>query len=192
MGSAGVPCGMTEPRPWPLWLLLVLIPIQTVAGQQAETDFASVPCDVAFSYPSTWEVVRDTIDPQSNCNFLIRPKDWQQRFVDHDSVDLSSVSVRSVLGNPATAAPENGFERRGSRWVILGERDQPADTVSGPGWRGWQGIASARCYKEDGPYVGQCDRPTAIVGTMSRSVVIQAGPQGEDVFSRVLKTLRLE
>jgi hypothetical protein len=171
---------------------LLLLPMRAALAQLAETSFASVPCHVAFAYPSTWEVVRDTVDPQSDCNFLIRPKDWQQRLGAHDSVDLYTISLRSAAGDPATAASENGFERRGSRWVILGETNQPADTVSGPGWRGWHGLGSARCYRVDGPYAGQCDMPTAIVGNASRSVVLIAGTQAEDVFDRLLRTLQLE
>jgi hypothetical protein len=171
---------------------LLLLPMRATLAQLAETNFASVPCHVAFTYPSTWEVVRDTVDPQSDCNFLIRPKDWQQRLVSRDSVDLYTISLRSVAGDPATAAPDNGFERRGSRWVILGETNQPADTVSGPGWRGWHGLASARCYRVNGPYSGQCDMPTAIVGNTTRSVVLVAGTQAEDVFDRLLRTLQLE
>lgn len=169
------------------------VPVCAVAGQQGETRFSSVPCQVAFTYPSTWEVVRDTLDPQSACNFLIRPVDWRQRLAAHDSVDLFTISLRSVPGDPATAAPENGFERRGSRWVLLGDGEaRPADTVSGPGWRGWHGIASGRCYREEGAYAGLCDTPTAIAGTATRSVVLVAGTQAEDVFDRVLRTLRLE
>jgi hypothetical protein len=171
---------------------LLLVPMRAALAQLAETNFASVPCHVAFAYPSTWEVVRDTVDPQNDCNFLIRPKDWQQRLVAHDSVDLYTISLRSVTGDPATAAPENGFERRGSRWVLLGETNQPTDTVSGPGWRGWHGLASARCYHVDGPYAGQCDMPTAIVGNTNRSAVLVAGTRAEDVFDRLLQTLRLE
>src|SRR5215470_2836254 len=98
-----------------------LLPLRAVLAQQAETNFASVPCGIAFAYPSTWEIVRDTSDSQSGCNFLIRPKDWQQRLVAHDSVDLYTISLRSVAGDPASAAPENGFEKRGRRWVLLGE-----------------------------------------------------------------------
>jgi hypothetical protein len=173
-------------------LPLLLLPVQAAHAQRAETNFASVPCHVAFAYPSTWEVVRDTVDPQSDCNFLIRPKNWQQRLVASDSVDLYTISLRSVAGDPATAASDNGFERRGSRWVILGETNQPADTVSGPGWRGWHGLASARCYHVDGPYAGQCDMPTAIVGNANRSVVLVAGTQAEDVVDRLLRTLQLE
>jgi len=133
---------------------LLLSPMRAALGQLGERDFASVPCHVAFAYPSTWEVVRDTVDPQSACNFLIRPTDWQQQLVAHDSVDLYTISLRGVPGDPATAAPENGFERRGTRWVILGETNQRADTVSGSGWRGWHGLASARCYRVDGPLRG--------------------------------------
>lgn len=173
-------------------LPLLLLPMRPARAQLAETNFASVPCHVAFAYPSTWEVVRDTADPQTDCNFLIRPKDWQQRLVTHDSVDLYTISLRSVGADPATAAPENGFERRGSRWVLLGETNQPTDTVSGAGWRGWHGQASARCYHVDGPYAGQCDMPTAIVGNANRSVVLVAGTGAEDVFDRLLRSLQLE
>jgi hypothetical protein len=34
--------------------------------------------------------------------------------------------------------------------------------------------------------------PTAIVGTASRSVVLIAGTQAQDVFDRLLRTLQLE
>lgn len=174
------------------WLVIAFVPFTSLFGQQADVRFANVPCHVAFDYPAIWEVVRDTVDPQSACNFLIRPKDWQQRLVSHDSVDLYTISLRSVAGDPATAAPDNGFERRGSRWVILGEINQPADTVSGRGWRGWHGLASGRCYRVDGPYAGQCDMPTAIVGSANRSVVLVAGTQAEDVFDRLLRSLKLD
>lgn len=173
-------------------LVTLVVPMQTALGQQSVVRFASAPCHISFAHPATWDVVRDTTDPQRSCDFLIRPRDWPQRLIASDSVDVYTVSVRSVPGEPATAAQENGFEHRGRRWVILGETVQPADTVSGPGWHGWRGLAGARCYKIDGPYAGQCDEPTAIVGTASRSVVVRAEPQGEEVFDRLLRTLRLE
>jgi len=173
-------------------LALLVAPLHAALDQQGDVTFSNVPCHLAFAYPSTWEVVRDTVDPQSDCNFLIRPKDREQRLVAHDSVDFFTISLRGLTGNPATVAPENGFERRGSRWVLLGETNQPADTISGPGWSGWHGLTASRCYKVDGPYAGQCAMPTALVGTTNRSVLLVAGPQSQDVFDGILRTLRLE
>ena len=72
---------------FPRSLLILIVPFHSALGQQTEVRFANVPCHLAFAYPSAWEVVRDT-DAMTPCDFQIRPKDWQQRLVADDSVDL--------------------------------------------------------------------------------------------------------
>jgi hypothetical protein len=118
-------------------LPLLLLPMRAALAQLAETNFASVPCHVAFAYPSTWEVVRDTADPQSDCNFMIRPKDWQQRLVVHDSVDLYTISLAQCRGGSGESSP--GQWIRATREPVGHPgRDQPAGRYGQ-----WAGLAGA-------------------------------------------------
>ena len=177
----------------PRWLcLLLLVLVDTALGQQADVRFASQTCHVAFGHPADWEVVPDSVEPDNPCRFLVRPRDWQQRLAANDSVDVYTILVRVVEHDVWHEVPETGFERRGARWVVLGRQGlaAPADTVSGPGWSGLRGTATVGCFREQGGYAGLCDAPSALVGTTARSMVLIAGPQSEDVFDRILVTLR--
>lgn len=167
----------------------------TALRQHPETRFASQRCHIAFRHPTTWEVVRDTMVPDDPCAFRLRPRDWERRLVDHDSIDVFTVGLRANPVGIRTALENGPFRRQGSRWVVLGRQDleSPAASVTGPGWHGVRGTAIVGCYREggDGAYVGLCDTPTAIVGTPRRSLELEAGPKAEDVFNRILATLRL-
>ncbi len=176
-----------------LCLVLLMLP-DAALGQRAEVRFTSQGCRTAFSRPADWEVVPDTSEPDSTCRFLVRPRDWQQRMIASDSVDLYTILVRIVGHDVWSEVPEAGFERRGAGWIVLGRQglEQPADTVSGPGWRGLRGIATVGCFRGEGVYAGLCEVPSAVVGTRTRSLVLIAGPRSEDVFDRILATLRFQ
>lgn len=177
------------------WLcLLLLVPVHAALGQQPEVPFASRTCHVTFSHPAGWEVVPDTLEPDNPCRFLVRPRDWQRRLASHDSVDVYTILVSIAAHDVWREVPETAFRRRGAGWVVLGREDLvgPADTVSGQGWHGLKGMATIGCYKEEGDYAGLCDAPSAVVGTSTRSLVLIAGPQSEDVFERILATLRFQ
>jgi hypothetical protein len=176
-----------------LCVLLLILP-DTALGQQAGVRFVSQSCHTTFSRPADWEVVPDTSEPDNTCRFLVRPRDWQQRLIASDSVDVYTILVRIVEHDVWSEVPESGFERRGAGWVVLGRQglERPADTVSGPGWRGLRGIATVGCFREEGAYAGLCDAPSAVVGTTARSLVLIAGSRSEDVFDRILATLRFQ
>ncbi len=162
-------------------------------AQQPDTAFASADCRIAFVHPVDWEVVRDTVtDPPDPCSFAVRPRDWLRRAVANDSVDLFTISVQVVPRGVWSQVSETGFRRRGARWIVLGRQDleAPADTIRGPGWRGVRGTATQGCDRLDGVYEGLCDAPTALVGTDSRSVMLFGGPRSEEVFGRILASLR--
>jgi len=187
---------MEVPVLTPLRLLGLLVPVlvTTALGQQPEAQFVSQGCHVAFGYPANWEVVPDTIDPQDPCRFSVRPHDWRQRLAADDSVDLYTISVQIVAQGIWNQVEESSFQRRGTGWVVLGRQDieQPADTISGVGWTGLRGTATQGCYREEGDYAGLCDQPTALVGTSGRSIMIIGGPQSEEIFHRILATLRFQ
>ncbi len=158
------------------------------------SQFTSPGCHIGFAYPEAWEVVADTApDPQSACSFSVRPRDWQQRAVAADSVDLYSISVEIVPQGVWTQLSESSFRKRGTGWVVLGRQDleDRADTVSGPGWKGVRGTATAGCYRMEGTYAGLCGQPTALVGTATRSIMLYGGPRSEDAFNGILATLRI-
>lgn len=167
--------------------------VQVAACQTADLHFANRACRLAFSYPADWEVVSDTVGSDTPCSFSLRPRAWQQLLLAHDSVDLYSILLRGYPNEVWSQASQNGFEHHDSGWVALGWQgaEAPADTVHGPGWHGVRGMPTAGCYKVQGPYFGLCDTPTAVVGTRTWAVVLVGGPQSEDVFDRVLATLRL-
>lgn len=167
--------------------------VQTGPAQQSERKFVSRSCHVAFRYPADWEVVPDTSDSRSACAFSARPLDWPRRLVASDSVDLSSISLDIAAQGVWNRVSESAFQRRGAGWVVLGrmgDLEQKADTISGPGWKGLRGTATQGCYRVEGGYVGLCDQPTALAGTRSRSIMIIGGPQSGDTFNRILATLR--
>ncbi len=174
------------------FLLVVLV--SSARAQQPESQFASPACHVSFAYPAAWEVVADTTaDPHDPCSFSVRPRDWQQRAAAQDSVDLYSISVQIVAQGIWSQASETAFRKRGTSWVVMGRDDleNPADTISGPGWSGVRGMATQGCYRMEGSYAGLCDQPTALVGTSTRSVMLTGGPRSEDVFNRILASLRI-
>ncbi len=176
-------------------LSLLLLGFADVAlAQQPEARFVSQGCRVAFAYPADWEVVPGTTDPAAACRFSVRPRNWQQRLAANDSVDLFTIAVEIQPLGVWTQVSESSFRRRGARWVVLGRQDleAPADSLSGSGWSGLRGTATQGCYRVDGPYVGLCDQPTALVGTATRSLTLVGGPQSEDVFNRILTTLRFQ
>lgn len=174
--------------------LLFLGVVDTALAQRPEAQFASQGCHVAFAYPADWEVVPDTLDPQDRCSFSVRPHDWQQRLAANDSVDLYTISVQIRPQGVWTQVSESSFQRRGAGWVVLGRQDleEAADTISGAGWSGLRGTATQGCYRLEGGYAGLCDQPTALVGTTSQSVLLFGGPQSEDIFNRILTSLRFQ
>jgi len=175
--------------------LLVLVLVNTAQAQQPEARFASPGCHVSFAYPTNWEVVPDTTtDPRDPCSFSLRPHDWQQRAAADDSVDLYTISVQIMPHGIWAQVSESSFRRRGAGWVVLGREDQedPADTISGPGWSGVRGTATQGCYRLEGDYAGLCDQPIALVGTSRRSMSLSGGPQSEAAFNRILGSLRFQ
>ncbi len=173
--------------------ILLLVLAGAARAQQPQAQFTSPACHIGFAYPADWEVVPDTVTgPGDRCVFGVRPRDWQQRAAANDSVDLYTISVQMVPRGIWSQVAESGFRKRGAEWVVLGREDleDPADTVSGPGWRGVRGTATQGCYRMEGTYAGLCDQPNALVGTSDRSVVLTGGPQSEDAFNRILASLR--
>ena len=171
---------------------LLAVIVETALGQQTEAGFLSQDCHVAFSYPPEWEVVRDTLDPGDACRFSVRPLDWQQRLAAHDSVDLYTIWLQIAPRGVWHQVAQSPFQRSDSGWVVLGRHDieQPAETVSGVGWTGLRGTAIQGCYRVEGEYVGICDQLTALVGTGDQSALIIGGPESEDIFNRILATIR--
>jgi hypothetical protein len=170
-----------------------LVLVGGARAQQPEAQFTSPGCHVGFAYPKAWEVVSDTtLDPDNPCVFSVQPRNWQQLAAAHDSVDLYSISVQIVPQGVWAQVAEGPFRRRGTRWVVLGRQDleDPADTISGPGWSGVRGMATEGCYRMEGSYAGLCSQPTAVVGTSTRSIMLSGGPQSEDTFNRILASLR--
>ncbi len=175
--------------------VLLLVLVNTAGAQQPETRFASPDCRIAFAHPAQWEVVHDTTtDPQNPCLFVVRPHDWQQLAAANDSVDLYTISVQIMPSGVWSQVSETGFQKRGAGWIVLGRQDleAPADTVSGPGWSGVRGIPTQGCSRLEGSYAGLCDQPTAIVGNSRRSALLSGGPRSEDVFNRILASLRFQ
>jgi hypothetical protein len=174
--------------------LLVLVLVDTARAQQPEVRFTSQDCHVAFGHPADWEVVPDTTDPPTACRFSVRPHDWQHRLAANDSIDLFTISIQIQPQGVWTQVSESNFQRRGVGWVVLGRHDleEPADSISGSGWSGLRGTATQGCYRVEGEYAGLCDEPTALVGTPSRSLMLIGGPQSEDVFNRILASLRFQ
>lgn len=174
--------------------LFTLVAASAAFAQPSERQFANRSCHLAFAYPATWEVVSDTTDGTATCSFALRPRDWQPRLLANDSVDFFTIQVRVFPRGVWRQAPESGFERRAHGWVVLGRMGEssPADSIAGSRWSGLRGIAAAGCYREGGGYVGLCDTPVAVLGTQTRSVVLVAGPRSENVFGRVIATLRLD
>jgi hypothetical protein len=178
----------------PLRLLGFLLAgvVETAFSQQTEAGFVSPDCHVAFSHPADWEVVRDTLDPGDACRFTLRPLDWPQRLAAQDSIDVDTIWLHIAPRGVWHYGPESPFERTDSGWVVLGRHgiEQPADTVSGPGWTGLRGTAVQGCYRLEGGYAGICGQFTALVGTGGQSVLLIGGPRTEDTFNHILATLR--
>lgn len=190
-GLTRTPGGGIPASAWFICILLLALPCAAEA-QRAEAQFASAACHVSFSYPQSWEVVPDSsTDATDPCAFLVRPRDWERRAVANDSVDLYTISVQVVAKGIWAQVSETAFRKHGKGWVILGRQDleNPADTISGPGWSGLYGTATEGCDRLSGEYVGLCDQPTALVGTSNRSVMLTGGTQSEDTFRRVLTSL---
>jgi hypothetical protein len=179
-------------------LVLVLAIFATAApAQQPSLAFRSADCAVAFDHPSDWDVVRDTSDHHDRSRFSVRPRDWRQRLLANDSIDVYTIAVEIVTRGFESELSESAFRRRGRGWVVQGrlaspELDRPAIRVTGPGWTGLRGTATQGCYREGGSYAGLCDQPTALVGTSNRSVSIIGGAQSDSAFNRLLTTLRFE
>jgi hypothetical protein len=161
--------------------------------QQPELTFASAPCHVAFRHPADWVVRPDTNQAADPCAFLIRPLAWDSLLVDADSVDLYTLGLRVVAQDFEAAVAESPFERRNGTWVILGRQglENAATPIADRGWQGVWGTATIGCYRIEGGYAGLCDAPTALVGTATRSAMLEGGPQSENVFDRILATLEL-
>lgn len=184
-----------------LILLLSLAQGSFARAQSAEAQFVSSDCDVAFAHPAEWEVVADTTrgepiadaeEAQDLCRLLVRPRDWRERLDKGVELELYTILVRVIPKSVLEQAPSSGFRRGDSGWVVLGRHDleNPADTVSGPGWSGVRGVATLGCYGEDGQYDGLCSSPMALVGARERCIFLAGGPQSEDVLDRILATLQ--
>ena len=176
------------------FVVMLLLAVRAAPAHQPEARFSSPGCHVTFAYPGDWEVVADSTDPQATCSFAVRPRDWLRRAVANDSVDLYTISLQVVPQGVWSQVSESAFRRRGTRWVLLGRQDlqSPADAISGPGWTGLRGMATQGCDRLSGEYFGLCDEPTALVGTSSRSVMLGGSPRSEDVFGRILASLRFQ
>jgi hypothetical protein len=174
--------------------LVLSVLVDTAPAQQPEAQFVSPGCHVAFAHPADWEVVPDSLDPQTPCRFSVRPHNWQQRLAANDSVDFYTILVQFHPHGVWTQVSESNFQRRDARWVVLGRQDleAPADSITGAGWTGLRGTATQGCYRLEGAYAGLCDQPTALVGTPGWSVMLLGGPQSEDIFNGILATLRFQ
>ncbi len=174
-----------------LLLLVVVYPLTLGAGDHR---FSSPECRIAFSYPANWVISKLAAEyPQAGpCEFRVRPKNWKQLLAAQDNVDVHTVDV-AAFANPFEAAlDESGFERKEGKWVVLGRMgaESPAEEIKGRGWFGVRGIRSEGCYREGGGYVGLCDVPAAFVSNSEISVRIDALPQADLVFEKILRTLR--
>jgi hypothetical protein len=161
--------------------------------QQPERTFTSATCQVAFRHRADWVVGPDTSQAAGPCAFLIRPLAWDSLLLAADSVDLYTLGLRLVAEGFDAALAESPFERRNGAWVVLGRQglESSATAIAGQNWQGVWGTATIGCYRLEGGYAGLCDAPTALVGTGTRSVMLEGGPQSEDVFARILATLEL-
>lgn len=164
-------------------------------AQQPDTEFVSRACHVRFRHPVNWVVTVDSVGRDTPCAFALRPVDWRSRLLKADSVDLFTTHVDVYPENVWAAASERGFERRPAGWVVLGRQGlaNPADSVRAPEWSGVRGTRSIGCFRV-GPndvYAGLCDAPSAVVGTPTRAIVLEGGPQSEALIDGILATLRI-
>lgn len=178
---------------WRLILGLMYAPVLS-AQQPASPPFAAPDCKLTFAVVSGWEVVRDSLGGRESCRFLVRPRDWKQRLIASDSVDVHTITLQVFTRGFQALLRETPFQRSGRRWLVLGRQNEeaPADTIRGYGWTGLKGIASVGCFKIKGTYSGLCDQPTAFIGTTARSALLIGGPKTEEAFARILATLRFQ
>jgi hypothetical protein len=175
-------------------LRVSLLTVFVTLAQHPDREFVSRPCHVRFRHPANWIVKADTAGRDTRCGFSLRPVDWPKRLLHADSVDLFTTHLDVYPHGTWTVAAEHGFERRQEGWVVLGRQGiaNPADSVRAKGWEGLRGIRSIGCFRmgSNDAYAGLCDAPSAVVGTATRAVVLEGGPQSEDLVDHILSTLR--
>jgi hypothetical protein len=161
--------------------------------EQAELTFASATCQVTFRHPADWVVHPDTSQAGESCAFRVQPVTWDSLLLEADGVDVYTVRLRSDPFGFETAVAASAFQHRTVDWVLLGRQgsESPATGIAQRGWRGVRGTATVGCYRIEGGYAGLCDTLAAVLGTDTRSVTLDGGPQSEDVFDRILATLEL-
>jgi hypothetical protein len=176
-----------------LFLAIVTALLHLAGRSQSLEVFRDGECHLAFQYPSDWAVRPDTAEYSQPCVYFIEPLALDSLLIEADSVDVYTIWLEVVDGPPDVAGGYAGFERRDDGWVILGR--QGAETPGTPYTRnelsGVMGIASIGCYRINGGYLGVCDAPSALVGTVARSVAIRGGPWSEDVVDLIVNTIDL-
>ena len=159
----------------------------------------SKACGVSLQVPRGWIVDADapqtSDDGKKDCDhFRLLPTAHLAEIRREGEYQLYSVDVRVLGDNFDSAASEAGFEKRTGAWAYdngLSSEVDAAQEIHSGGWRGLQVSTSTRCYNNQG-YTGLCDISVAVVTAGNKSVILVGGPQAEDVFPQVLRSIRLD
>ena len=180
-----------------LFLFLAVLTGNSLRAADRNLRYVDHACPITFLYPADWKVVPsplDVIGHGHRCGLLVEPTHLKKRLAETD-MDVFSLSVSLTVDDVSfqKGLPDSRFMQEANGvWVILGRLDikSPAHRITGPGWSGVQGVATAGCFTEHGGYQGLCDSPQAFLGNGKRSVLIEAGLDLEEQFETILRTFR--
>ena len=179
-----------------LVLLAALAPGLLTSGKTAGNVYENRACGIRFQYPEDW-LIREV--PASGhgakarlCGIRVQPKDLARHLKEDGNVDVYSIDIDVEKTDFKSAAASGGFERRETRWVVLGEAEAPADEISSPEWIGLKATVASRCYREDdGGYAGQCETFRAVLSNRADvSAIVDGQPMSEETFELVVKSFK--
>ena len=118
---------------------------------------------IEFSYPDNMRIVGGCLD-EKNCVAMVgqtaRPDDYLLAFEVFDG-SLETVAVDQAV-----------FQKEGDHWVAKGRNaTHPAETISGPGWRGLKAIVDCGVSDSAGFHGGAGECLWVVMSDGKRSVV---------------------
>jgi hypothetical protein len=159
--------------------------------------YSSHTCGVSFELPSDWlfKEQRPDTSPGTICSITLQPRNFRELLSKLD-VDVYTVHVEVLRTDYVGALQERGFEaKQDGSWVIHGRQgiESPVGKIEKSEWEGMRSTYTTGCFHiRNGSYAGLCDSFAAVLTDRKGIVVtVNASAQGEQVFTSVLKTLKL-
>jgi hypothetical protein len=158
--------------------------------------YSSHSCGVSFGLPSDWLIKEERPDnPETICSITLRPRNLRKLLAKLD-VDVYSAQIEVLKTDYEGALHTSGFEaKQDGSWVIYGRQgiESPVEKIQTTEWEGMKSSYTTGCFHiRDGGYAGLCGSFAAVLTDRKGIVVtVSASAQGEQVFTSVLKTLKL-